>query len=174
MCVTTLTQEKTENRRRRNAHGGRLGGLSGFNSKILRTNHAHRSGADKRQRFNHPPPAGLSGRTRGSKSDLDARSRNVCTNELSSSTRAATSEKCQHATSTDAETAWTKTGRLKADDQLNSLQSSRKGHRHQLAASSLENSLAFCVNSSRSWGLANCRSGRGDRRPRCPDRRQCC
>ena len=46
--------------------------------KSLRKNQAHRSGADKRQRFNHPPPAGLSGRTRGSKSDLDARSRNVC------------------------------------------------------------------------------------------------
>src|SRR5882757_411497 len=46
--------------------------------KSLRTNQAHRSGGGKRQRFNHPPPAGLSGRTRGSKSDLDARSRNVC------------------------------------------------------------------------------------------------
>jgi esterase/lipase superfamily enzyme len=50
----------------------------------------------------------------------------------------------------------------------------RDFHRHQPAASSLENSLAFCVNSSRSWGLANCRPDRGDRRPRCPDRHQCC
>jgi hypothetical protein len=31
-----------------------------------------------RQRFDHPPPVGLSGGTRGSKSDLDARNRNVC------------------------------------------------------------------------------------------------
>src|SRR5258708_12047294 len=78
---------------------------------------------------------------------------------------------CQHATSTDTETAnqRTKTGRLKADDQLNSLQSSRIGHRHQLAASSVENILAFCVNSSRSSGLAYCRSVRADPRPPCPD-----
>src|SRR6476620_1074840 len=45
-------------------------------------NQDHRSGADKRQRFNHPPPAGLSGRTRGSKSDLDARNRDVCFNPM--------------------------------------------------------------------------------------------
>ena len=33
---------------------------------FLRANGAHRSGADKRQRFDHPPPWALTGRTRGS------------------------------------------------------------------------------------------------------------
>src|SRR6266851_3332567 len=32
------------------------GGLFGLNSNFLRVNEAHRSGADKRQRFDHPPP----------------------------------------------------------------------------------------------------------------------
>jgi hypothetical protein len=43
------------------------------------------------QRFDHPHPPRLSGRNRGSKSDLDARNRNVCfnpPNELTSSARA--------------------------------------------------------------------------------------
>jgi hypothetical protein len=37
---------------------------------------AHRSRAHKLQRFDHPHP-GLSGRTRGSQSDLEARNRNA-------------------------------------------------------------------------------------------------
>src|SRR5258708_21832019 len=51
-------------------------------------NQDHRYGAHKRQRFDHPPPLALTGR----------RSQpNVCfsPNELTSSARAATSEKCQ-------------------------------------------------------------------------------
>src|SRR6267378_4080166 len=39
------------------------GGLFGLSFNFLRMNQAHRSGADKRQRFNHPPPVGSSGRT---------------------------------------------------------------------------------------------------------------
>src|ERR1700730_111375 len=52
-----LQQYPPQNRRRRNAHGGRLGGLSGFNSKILRTNQAHRSAGKMLQIFDHPPPS---------------------------------------------------------------------------------------------------------------------
>src|SRR5258706_15994303 len=48
------------------------GGLFGLSFNFLRMNQAYRSGADKRQRFNHPPPAGLSSRTRGPKSALEA------------------------------------------------------------------------------------------------------
>src|SRR5258708_2874316 len=51
-------------------------GLFEFNSEILRMN--HRSAGKIAQRFDHPPPVGWSGRTRGSKSNLDARNRNVC------------------------------------------------------------------------------------------------
>ena len=51
--------------------------LSLFNSNFLRLKEAHRSRAHKLQRFDHPPPEGLIGR-RGSKSDLDARSSDVC------------------------------------------------------------------------------------------------
>jgi hypothetical protein len=46
--------------------------------KFLRANEAHRSALLSHQRFDHPPPVGLSGRTRRSKSDLDDRTRNVC------------------------------------------------------------------------------------------------
>src|ERR1700686_1564994 len=74
------------------------GGLFVFNSHSVRMNQDHRSGADKRQRFDHPPPWALTGRPRGSKSDPDARNRMsaLAPNELTSSARAATSEKCRY------------------------------------------------------------------------------
>src|SRR6266403_3459853 len=69
--------------------------LSGFSDlifqEILRMKEAHRSGADKRQRFDHPHPWARADVLAGQKSDLDARNRNVCfnpPNELTSSARA--------------------------------------------------------------------------------------
>jgi hypothetical protein len=62
-------------KKRRARDATHTSGLFVLNSIFLRMNQAHRSGADKRQRFDHPPTLGLSGRTRGSKSDLDARNR---------------------------------------------------------------------------------------------------
>ena len=50
---------------------------------FLPMNQAHRSALLSHQRFDHPPPVGLSGRTRRSKSDLDDRTRNVCFNPMS-------------------------------------------------------------------------------------------
>src|SRR5258705_7704087 len=63
-------------------------------------NQAHRSAGKIAPRFDHPPPHGWSGRTRGSKSDLKY-SQPQCLlspNELTSSARAVTSEKCQQRT----------------------------------------------------------------------------
>src|SRR6476660_362137 len=48
----------------------RSGSFCFLRPEFLRVNEAHRSRADKLQRFDHPPPHGWSGRTRGSKSDL--------------------------------------------------------------------------------------------------------
>jgi hypothetical protein len=48
--------------------------------KSLRTNQADRSGADKRQRFDHPPPWAL--RRCGPKSDRNACNCNVCFNPM--------------------------------------------------------------------------------------------
>src|SRR5258705_4764810 len=59
-------------------------------------NQAHRSAGKIAPRFDHPPPYGWSGRSRGSKSDLKY-SQPQCLlspNELTSSARAVTSEKC--------------------------------------------------------------------------------
>src|SRR6187200_1142218 len=50
---------------------------------FLRMKEDHRSALLSHQGFDHPPPVGLSGRTRRSKSDLDDRTRNVCFNPMS-------------------------------------------------------------------------------------------
>src|SRR5258705_12694561 len=79
-------------------NGHHTSGLSVFNSNSVRVNQAHRSSADKLQRFDHPPPHGWSGRTRGSKSDLKY-SQPQCLlspNELTSSARAVTSVSCRY------------------------------------------------------------------------------
>jgi hypothetical protein len=56
-----------------------LGGLFVFIPNFLRMKEAHRSGADKRRRFDHPPPSAFTGRTRGSKSDLGVADDGQCT-----------------------------------------------------------------------------------------------
>src|SRR5258705_12304157 len=54
------------------------GGLFGLSFNFLRMNQSHRSATIVPQRFDHPPPVGLRGRTRRSKAYLDDRNRNVC------------------------------------------------------------------------------------------------